>query len=174
MPQQLALALVFAGLVSAAAQEVSLEYRVKAAYLFNLTRFVDWPASAFANEPSFTVCVAETNPFGPVLSSTLAGETASGRAFASRVVGGDAASCHILFIPRGVSPTPYLRRLGAAPVLTVGESPKFINQGGMVNFVLEDGRVRFEVNPQAAAKSQLKISSRLLQLARVVSLPGGR
>ena len=167
---RIVLTLVFAlaAVVSAAAQDVSLEYRVKAAYLFNFVSFVEWPPAALDAGRPLTICIAEENPFGPALAATLGGQTAGRRMLLSRVVRGDTASCHILFIPRGVSAAPHLRRVGAAPILTVGESGNFIEQGGMVNFILADGRVRFEINPQAAARHQLKISSRLLQLARVV------
>lgn len=168
----LALAFVSAGVVGAVAQDVPLEYRVKAAYLFNFTKFVDWPSEAFASGSPFTICVAEVSPFGSALATTLAGETVVGRMLAFRVVGNDASSCHILFVPRGVSPTPYVRSIRTEPVLTVGESPNFLKQGGMINFVLEDGRVRFEINQEAAARSQLKISSRLLRLARVTGQAG--
>lgn len=147
------------------AQDVALEYRVKAAYLFNFTKFVEWPSAAFDNESSFSICIAGRNPFGSALSSTLMGETAAGFPLSARVVNaGAAASCHVLFVPRGVPAAPYLRRAAMAPVLTVGESPGFVKEGGAINFVLEGGRVRFEINPQAAERAQLKISSRLLQL----------
>ena len=157
--------LVFAGTARTFAQDVALEYRVKAAYLFNFTKFVEWPPTAFAKEESFRICVAGRNPFGPELSSTLVGETAAGLPLASQIVSvDDAASCHVLFVPRGVAATPYLRSVASTPVLTVGESPDFVTQGGAINFVLEGGRVRFEIDQEAAERAQLKVSSRLLQL----------
>jgi hypothetical protein len=95
------------------------------------------------------------------------GETAAGLPLATRVVAAtDAASCHVLFVPRGVDAAAYLRAVGASPVLTVGESPDFLAQGGAINFVLEGGRVRFVINQAAAERAQLRISSRLLQLGR--------
>ena len=155
------------------AQDVPLEYRVKAAYLFNFTKFIDWPVTATGDRNSFSICLAGRNPFGPMLSATLVGETAAGLPLASRVVSaGQASSCQVLFVPRGVAAAPYLRGIGVAPVLTVGESPDFLTQGGAINFLLDSGRVRFEINQAAAARAQLKVSSRLLQLGRASDSQG--
>jgi len=149
------------------AQDVGLEYRVKAAYLFNFTKFVEWPNGVVQNANAFRICTAGRNPFGPALASTLVGETAAGLPLTALVVAaGDASSCHVLFVPRGVAAAPYLRAVSASPVLTVGESPDFLAQGGAINFVLEGGRVRFEISQAAAERAQIRISSRLLQLGR--------
>lgn len=171
MKQFLALVFVSAGALAAAQEDVPLEYQVKAAYLFNFTKFVDWPSRAFTGAGPLTICVAEASPFGPVLSGTLAGETAAGRPLAARVVR-NPSSCHVLFIPRGVPAGAHLRGVGMQPILTVGESPDFLRQGGMINFVLEEGRVRFEIDREAASRTGLMISARLLQLARTPALPG--
>lgn len=173
MRRLLTLFFVSAGAL-AAAQDVPLEYRVKAAYLFNFTKFVDWPSGVFSGSEPLTLCVAETNPFGPVLSATLAGETGAGRPLVSRVVRDGSAPCHVLFIPRGVVAGVHLRRTATQPILTVGESRDFLQQGGMINFVLEEGRVRFEINRDAAVRNRLMISARLLQLARMPDEEGGR
>lgn len=148
------------------AQDVSLEYQVKAAYLFNFTKFVQWPQGAMRAGVPFTICVARRNPFGKALSTTIDGETVGGIGLEWRLVRNGLNACRILFVPRGVRAESYLRRLGDAPVLTVGESPDFLERGGIINFVLESGRVRFEISQSAAARVQLGISSRLLQLAR--------
>ena len=150
---------------NAAAQEVSLEYQVKAAFLFNFTRFAEWPASALQGSKTLNICSAGTNPFGAVLDTTIAGERVAGRPIEARVVDATLAGCHILFVPRGVQAAMYLKQVGTSPVLTVGETPEFLQQGGVVNFVVIDGRVRFEIDQQAAERHQLKLSSRLLQLA---------
>ena len=168
MKRLLALACVSAGMFTASAQEVTLEYQVKAAYLFNFTKFVEWPSSTLGESAPFTICVAEMNPFGPSLSATIQGETVAGHVLVSRVVKDSPASCHILFVPRGVSIAPYLQPLRSVPVLTVGETADFLSQGGMISFVMEGGKIRFEINQDAAASAQLTISSRLLRLARNV------
>jgi hypothetical protein len=166
--------LVVALPAGADAQEASLEYRVKAAFLLNFTRFIDWPSAATGDGGPLTICVAERNPFGAALASTAAGETSGGRPIATIIVDNDVTPCQVLFVPRGVSAARHLRRVGDRPVLTVGEADDFIEQGGVVNFVLEAGRVRFEINPKAAERHQLKVSSRLLGLARVREASGGR
>lgn len=174
MKRLLVAACVFAGAVTSTAQDVSLEYRVKAAYLLNFTRFVEWPPAALAGGAPFDICVAGRNPFGPVLGATVSGETAAGRMLVSRIVRDNPAQCQVLFVPRGVAAAEYVPRVRTAPVLTVGEAPDFLRQGGIINFVLEDGKVRFEINPDAATRSQLTISSRLLKLAKVPGQTEGR
>jgi hypothetical protein len=149
---------------AARAQEASLEYRVKAAYLFNFTKFVDWPANAPPADAPLTICVAGTSPFGHTLEETVRGELVSGRALTTRVVR-EPDGCHVLFIPKRVAAAPLLRQAGTRPILTVGESEEFLRDGGVINFVMQDGKVRFEISQDAAARAQLRISSRLLRLA---------
>jgi hypothetical protein len=152
-------------LQTAGAQDVSLEYRVKAAYLFNFTKFVEWPAASASEREPFTICVAETNPFGSVLAETVQGETVAGRPLVVRVAR-DPAGCQVLFVPADVPADAFLRNVRTAPVLTVGESSAFLRRGGIVNFFLDGGKVRFEIDQAAAERANLRISSRLLRLAR--------
>jgi hypothetical protein len=146
------------------AQEVPLEYRVKAAFLYNFARFVDWPAT-MASGP-LTICLADHNPFGDALAATLQGERIGGREVVARVITAPSSACHVLFVPEGASAAPYLRDR-QAPTLTVGESGDFIAMGGIVNFVREGANVRFEIDAMAAERAGLRISSRLLRLARM-------
>ena len=150
---------------AAVAQEISLEYQVKAAYLFNFTKFVDWPADAIAPGAPLTICVAAPNPFGRALEETIRGEVVGGRTLATRVVR-DPAGCHVLFVPDGVSAAPLLRDARTRPILTVGESEDFLRDGGVINFVMQGGKVRFDISPEAAERAQLRVSSRLLRLRR--------
>jgi hypothetical protein len=160
---RLGLLLLLAALAPLPAQEVPLEYRVKAAFLYNFARFVEWPA-AMASGP-LTLCLASHNPFGDALDDTLSGERIGGREVVARVITGPTSACHLLFVPQDVSAAPYLRDR-QAPTLTVGESDGFIANGGMVNFVREGTNVRFEIDATAAERAGLRISSRLLRLAR--------
>jgi len=161
-------AIVLVASAAARAQDVPLEYRVKAAYLFNFAKFVEWPAPA-ATGP-IAICVAGRNVFGDALAETVRGEAIDGRPFAVRVILEPEPGCHIIFVPRGAATAAYLRAVRTSPALTVGESADFIEQGGIVNFTLEGANVRFEIDPQAAERAGLRISSRLLRLARG---PGG-
>jgi hypothetical protein len=162
------LALVLVASAAVRAQDVPLEYRVKAAYLFNFAKFVEWPAAAAAGPIS--ICVAGRNVFGDALAETVRGEAVNGRPFAVRVILEPEPGCHIIFVPQGAAVAAYLRAARTSPALTVGESADFIEQGGIVNFTLEGANVRFEIDPQAAERVGLRISSRLLRLARG---PGG-
>ena len=158
----LALAMALAT-AEAVADDVALEYRVKAAYLLNFTRFIEWPADQADTGP-VTICVAGANPFGTVLDETLRDEQVGARTIRSRPAR-EGERCHVLFIPAGVQADAYLKT-PRRPVLTVGESPDFLRRGGIVNFVIESGKVRFEINPEAAERAGLRISSRLMRLAR--------
>jgi hypothetical protein len=147
----------------------SSEYALKAVYVLNLINFTEWPAEAFRTPADpLTVCVAEPDPFGPVLGQTLAGERVAGRAVA--VVHVEAttstADCHVLFVPAAVPPDRWLAAVAARPVLTVGESAAFASAGGMIRFVLENRRVRFDANGASARAAGLTLSARLLQVAR--------
>jgi hypothetical protein len=148
------------------------EYQVKAAFLYNFAKFVEWPGSAFksANEP-VTICVLGRNPFGNTLEDAVAGKVVEGRTFAVRQISGmqGAGGCRILFVS-GSERKQF--RAGAASIagqglLTVGEWKEFIADGGVVNFKLESGKVRFEINVAAAERENLRISSKLLSLADV-------
>jgi hypothetical protein len=151
-----------------AAQDISLEHRVKAAYLFNFTKFVEWPAEAVPAGEPLSLCVAAPNPFGHALEEIVRGELVGARALTTRIVR-DATGCHVLFVPAGVSPAPLLRGARSKPILTVGESPDFLREGGIVKFVVHDGKVRFEISQDAAIRAHLRISSRLLRLAVAVA-----
>jgi hypothetical protein len=160
-----ALLLFLFSCATAWAQEVTLEYRVKAAYIYNFVRFVDWPAGALGDGP-LNICVAGRNPFGSALGEMVQGEDVDGRALVVRVILEPEPGCHVMFIPRGAAMSAYLRAIGSSPVLTIGETPEFAHDGGIITFVLEGGSVRFEINQEAATRARLQVSSRLLRLAR--------
>ena len=146
------------------ATEVSLEYQVKAVYLFNFAKFIEWPAEAPPGP--ITICVASQNPFGDVLEETLRGEMVNGRPLAMRVIPGPEPGCHVVFVPQGAATATYLRAVEGSPTLTVGETPDFLSQGGIISFILEGGKVRFQIDSKAAERADLRISSHLLRLAR--------
>ena len=146
----LALCFVLGLILETPAQRPS-EYEVKAAFLYNFARFVTWPDTAFAGADSpLVIGVFGPDPFGPVLDRTVAGKTAQGRAFVVERYRRlrDVGPCHILF----VHPSEHRRldlviaQLQRKSVLLVGESEAFCRDGGMVNFILVQRRVRFEMN----------------------------
>jgi hypothetical protein len=157
----------------AATGGISLEYQVKAAYLLNFTRYVEWPAQSFdAPDAPLTICVLGPDPFGTVLDQTVLGRTTQGRPVSIRRIRTEreAQSCHLVFVSQETWRTQRdlprsLRRLG---VLTVGESDEFAQDGGVIGFVIQNETVRFVVNDDARDRAGLRISSRMLSLAAAV------
>jgi YfiR/HmsC-like len=151
----------------------STEYQVKAAYLFNFAKFVEWPTGAFRSPNSpLVICVLGLNPFGSDLEGSIAGKTVGGhRLKISNLPHGlDASSCQIVFIASSEKGQmrEILQSLTGASVLTVGDTSGFTDDGGMINFVLEGERVRFEANVDAAEHAHLRLSARLLTVAKLV------
>jgi hypothetical protein len=151
----------------------SLEYQVKAAYLLNFTRYVEWPSQAFESpDAPVRLCVLGRDPFGSVLDATLRGRTTNGRSLDVRRIqrSTEAAGCHLVFISRETWGTrrELPRALQSRGVLTVGESDEFAQEGGVIGFVIKDETVRFVVNADARDRAGLRISSRMLSLAAAV------
>jgi hypothetical protein len=149
------------------------EYQVKARFLCNFARYVEWPAESFkAADDPIVICIVGNDPFGGALDQAVNGNQVEGRRFLVRAVSGIPPDphCHILFIPS--SERKLFRSMAASlensAMLTVGEIQGFPNDGGVINFRLEDGRVHFEINLDAAGRKHLRISSRLLSLAQAV------
>lgn len=162
---------VIAGLIqpAAAAQSatVPLEYAVKANYLYKFAPFVTWPDKAVAPGAPFTICLLGETGFGPVLDEAVRGESVNGHPVAVRRLDPSApiAPCQILFVGRsGQAGTQALRSAATYPVLTVTDRDHGLG-GGMIDFVLRRGRVRFAIDAAAARSSGLQISSKLLALA---------
>jgi hypothetical protein len=173
--------LIFTGSGSevAAQGNASGEYQVKAAFLFHFAQFVDWPAGAFKEADSPVVyCTIGEDPFHGALDASLSGKMIGTRP--SRVQHfkqpQDVQGCQVLFIGTLEKKLMFaeLASLKGNPVLTVGESEHFAQEGGMIGFCLEDNKVRFEINLTAAERANLKISARLLALAKtVIGAPKG-
>lgn len=175
--QALAAAVLTAATVLPAAvlAQPTLEYAVKANYLYKFGPFVEWPQRAFPGSGSpFKVCVLGDDPFGPGLDDAIRGQAVAGHPVVVRRVQTIAANldCHVLYIGQASAQTPaeVLRMLRDQPVLTVTDERQGV-AGGIVHFVLRDGRVRFEIDPGAAQLSGLVLSSKLLGLA---ATPAGR
>ncbi len=167
----LALALARTGAV-VAQSEPTPEYEVKAAYLLNFTRYVEWPQDAFEDDRSaLEVCILGPDRFGEVIDRTMASRTSHGRPLrVSRIDQPDQAlGCHVLFIGQKVDQRPkFLSSLRGQPILTVGESGRFLRNGGGVELIIVDETVQFGVNLDATDQAGLTVSSRMLHLARRV------
>jgi hypothetical protein len=149
------------------------EYQMKAIYLYNFGRFVQWPPNATAaKSDSFSICVLGQDPFGPSLGSTLAGEKLDGKPLAMKRIATprDAGECRILFISSTEENhlKEILMSLDDSSVLTVSDMPAFSRRGGMIQFVLEGDKVRFEINLTRAETAKLTLSSELLKVATTV------
>jgi hypothetical protein len=168
--------LCLAGVTAAAADTTpgAGEYEVKAAFLYNFTKFTDWPPKAFSssNAPMVIGIVGE-DPFGKTIDDVVSGEVVAGHPLIVKRLrpDDDLRSCHVLFISRSEKERllDVLRQLKGNPVLSVSEISGFAEQGGMVNFQLANKTVKMEINQAAAEQAGLQISAKLLKLARVVS-----
>lgn len=166
--------------VAQAPAVVDREYTIKAAYLYNFSHYVTWPDGKFLNDQSpMVIGVLGPDPFGAVLDRIAQrGEKATGRPIAIRrfLDVKDVAGSHILFIgPKVAAPmrAEAVRIAANSSVLLVGEMPGFAEKGAVVNFFVVGNRVRFEMNPRAARQRNLKISAKVLNLARIVGEPQG-
>lgn len=152
----------------------TLEFAVKATYLYKLAAFATWPPGALPAN-AFTICVVGEDPFGALLDQAVAGQSVQQRAIVVRrygVITGN-PGCQIMYVAGSAAQSvdAVLEILRGAPVLTVTDGQSETDPAGIINFVLEDGYVRFEIDPQLTAQSGLTISSKLLSLA--VRLRGG-
>jgi len=160
------------GAVPASAQGPG-EYQVKAAFLYNFTKFIEWPAAIFrGNGDPLMVCVMGEDPFDHALEEVVKGKNLNGKAFEVRHVSNvqEARSCQVLFVSSSerTKVRSILEGLKGASVLTVGDTPGDAKQGCIIGFLIEDDKVRFEINVGAANLANLKVSSKLLSLAKVV------
>jgi hypothetical protein len=149
------------------------EYEVKAAFLLNFARLIEWPDASFAG-PDSPLCIAlwGADPFAGSLDALVKSENVSGRPIRTRRVASpaEARGCQLLFVPASQTATfrSVQGELAATPVVVVGEQAGFASDGGAIGFYEEEGRIRFEVNRRIAEGSGAKLSSRLLRLARIV------
>jgi hypothetical protein len=149
------------------------EYVIKAGFLFNFAKYVDWPAEAFDGPKApIRIGVAGEDPFKDVLERTLKDKTVNGRGFAIEryKTPADVKRCHILFVARADRETTasYLDAARQPGVLTVGEEKGFAQAGGVVCVLVEDGKPKLEVNLDAARERQVTINAKLLKVAVLV------
>jgi hypothetical protein len=153
------------------------EYQVKAAYLFNFIKFVEWPDASPADTPSkWTIGVVGNSPIGEELSKLMENKNILGRELQVKTFQGtdNLRACNILFISESEKKhlPSILAGLRGSSVMTVADMEHFIDAGGMVQFVVEDARVRISIDVGATGRARLKVSSKLLALARTVTADG--
>jgi hypothetical protein len=167
------MALFGASNLSAQAPKIT-EYQVKAAYLANFGRFAEWPAHGAADKrESFNICVLGQDPFGADLDAAVAGETIGRAQVQAKRISRpqDVVDCRILFISSSEANQwkEILAALRTLCILTVSDMPQFTRRGGMIQFLLDGNRVRFDVNLAASERVGLNLSSELLKLAVTVN-----
>jgi len=169
--------LVLGAATSASAQDSpSVEYQVKAAFLFNFAKFVDWPLNSFPDEKTpITICIFRYDPFGSALDDIIRGKNIDNRPFVKRRIDdiGELKACQIVFVSAREDKllSDILNNLKGTSALVVGESENFAERGGEIQFYLENNRMRFTVNVDAVQRARLSISSKLLTLAKIVHDP---
>ena len=154
--------------------DVNREYVIKAAYLYQFGRYVQWPANAFASDGSpLVIGILGADQFSSSLEKIARTKRIDRRPIAVRRFASMAeyTPCHILFVSSSLSPEQKavaIQKSQQSALLLVGEEPGFAEQGGTVNFFLDENKIRFEINMEIAKQDQLKISSKLLSLAKIV------
>ena len=172
----LRISVLLCGLVIGGQAQSAGEYQVKAAFLFNFAKFVEWPPDAFPHpDAPLQICVFGQDPFGVEFERSMVEKIVQSHKV--KVAHPDdmsqARACQILFVSSSEKQRmrDILQGLQGASVLTVADTPNFIQAGGIINFVLDEDQVRFEINLKAAELAHLKLSARLLTVAKRV-LPG--
>jgi hypothetical protein len=173
------LVVALVGTLSHAAAASSLEYRVKAAFLYNFAKFIEWPPEAFSGpEAPYSICVLGQDPFREDLEAAVSDNLVQGRRLVVRRLPNvkEAPACHILFVASSERERlrAILEAVEGTPILTVGEDEDFTRLGGCLRFFLLENRVRFEINLPATDRAHLKLSAKLLSLARVLGKPAGK
>ncbi|MBN1931851.1 MAG: YfiR family protein [Desulfobacterales bacterium] len=149
------------------------EYLVKAAFLYNFAKFVDWPIEVFEDEHApIYLCILGKNPFDDDVIQSIENKTVDGRKLLVETSkhAKDHSKCHILFISRSMEKEAkqILTDIKDRPVLTVSDIAEFTSLGGIIEFIVINNKIRFEINIDSARHAGLKISSHLLKMAKIV------
>ncbi|MEQ1528838.1 MAG: YfiR family protein [Methylococcales bacterium] len=156
--------------LASADDSANVEYKVKAGYLYNFTKFVTWPVD---NNPTFNICILGENPFGHLIDP-IEEKTAFDRPIKLHKLKTFSTNyhCHILYVPSSIQSNIDLSNALVIheenSILSVGEHPSFIDQGGMICFVNRDGKIKLQININKLKQSELKISAKLLEVAELI------
>ncbi len=152
--------------------EEGVAYPVKLAFLYNFTKFVEWPANSYRDAAApLAICIVGHDPFSPDLEGELRTRTVGGHPVEVRTLTpNDALSvCHVVFVPATEKDQDRIvDSLNGSSTLTVGETDGFAVRGGIINLTVEENKVHFEVNQVAADRAGITISSKLLSIAKIV------
>lgn len=172
-PFVILLATLLAAYAAVRAEDAAGEYRLKAAFVYQFPQFVDWPDEAWRDVSVVQLCVLQPNLFGSALEQLARGETLKRRPLAVRLIASPAEldGCHLVFAGARSDAAGLLKAATARPILTVGETDRFLDDGGIILLRVVNRRVRFEISIENARRARLRISSQLLRLA--VSVHGG-
>ena len=165
--------LFVAGAAQNSYAEVASPYQVKAAFIYNFLKFVDWPADSVSNTNApFVVGILGKDPFGPTLDNALMAKSVKGRPILVRRLENENAAleCQVVFISSSERRRfrQILAKTSGRPILTIGESDEFATTGGTINFVTEENRIKFQINVDAVKQARLKADAQLLNLAKIV------
>jgi len=148
------------------------EHKIKAAFIYNFAKFIEWPAESFAKDQNtLTLCIIGKDLFGDA-TKTVEGKTIKEKKLLVKRIKGieDIGECHILFISEseGKNLSPILEKIKYKHILSIADMEGFAHRGGIINFITTDNKVQFEINIDAAQQSGLKVSSKLLKLAKII------
>jgi hypothetical protein len=162
-------AILLASHIGLSAQAVT-QPALRAAFLYNFAKFTEWPPDSVPTGP-LTLCVLDDGAVEGALSELVGNSTINGRAvtISRGVRGARLRACHLLYVGEATAgrAAAILDELLGAPVLTVSNGDEFVRMGGIVGLFVEEGRMRFAINPDAAQRAGVRLSSRLLQLAKI-------
>jgi hypothetical protein len=153
--------------------QISREYNIKAVFLYNFTKFVEWPSNAFSNaEAPFVIGILGDDPFGPSLNEAVAGEKVKGHPIIVQQYQNvnDIKNCHVLFISNNEDGKlgEILSTLPNKNILTVSDIPGFTTTGGIISFMTKENKIKLQINLSVAKATDLNISSKLLQVADII------
>jgi len=163
---------IYSSTIVCAQAPTTREYQIKAAFIFNFTQFTEFPAGSFSSpQAPFVIGVLGKNPFGSYLEQTVAGETVNGHPLVIQYYSNtdDIKGCHILFInlTDANKIEDAIDKLEGQNILTVGDAPYFLNNGGMIRFYTKNNKMQLQINLEAAKAANVVISSKLLRLAEI-------
>lgn len=149
------------------------EFNIKAVFLYNFSQFVEWPESAFETSTSpFVIGIVGDDPFGSVIDETVSGEKVKNHPIIVQRFSTvkEVANCHMIFLS-GPQAANYQKNVSEQKIkymLTVSDVAGFANTGGMIRFMMQDNKIKLQINPGVARSAELSISSKLLRLAEIV------